>query len=87
MDFLILVFAVALVTLWLSTETGAYLCRTRGRMEEDERAALGVILTAALTLLALIIGWDVLQAGHPPPIYSNGRATRLCRGRRCCPSE
>ena len=62
MDFPILVFAVVLVTLWLSTETGAHLCRRRERVEEDERADLGVILTAALTLLALIIGFTFSMA-------------------------
>src|SRR5262249_18445144 len=62
MDFPILVFAVCLVTLWLATETGAYLSRTRGKVEEDERADLGVILTAALTLVGLIIGFTFSMA-------------------------
>jgi hypothetical protein len=51
-----------LVTLGLSAETGAYLCKKRRKLEEDDRADLGVILTATLTLLALIIGFAFSMA-------------------------
>lgn len=62
MDFPILVFAVSLIVLWLSAQGGAYLARKRGKFEEDERADLGVILAAILTLLGLIIGFTFSMA-------------------------
>lgn len=52
-----LLFAVCLIALWLSAQTGAYIVRKRRQLDEDERSDLGVILTAVLTLLALIIGF------------------------------
>jgi FtsH-binding integral membrane protein len=56
-DYPALVFALCLVVLWLSAQTGAYLGRRRVKLGEDERADLSVILTSALTLLGLIIGF------------------------------
>jgi len=48
---------ICFVVLCLSAQAGAYLSRKTGKMEEDERTDLGVILTAVLTLLGLIIGF------------------------------
>ena len=62
MDLPVLIFAVCLAVLWLSTEAGAYVRRNREKLEEDEQADLGVILAAALTLLGLIIGFTFSMA-------------------------
>jgi hypothetical protein len=55
-------FALCLVVLWLSAYTGAYLRRRRRTLEEAEREDLGVVLSATLTLLALIIGFSFSMA-------------------------
>src|SRR5882724_13612287 len=58
----LLVFGVALVTLWLASAGGAWL-RTRNPGTADERHEdLSVILGATLTLLALIIGFSFSMA-------------------------
>jgi hypothetical protein len=58
----VLIFAICVVALWLSARMGVYWCTKSGKLEEDERADLGVILTAALTLLGLIIGFSFSMA-------------------------
>lgn len=62
LDFPLLVFVICLVILWLSAQAGSYSCRRRGKLSEDERADLGIILAATLTLLALIIGFTFSMA-------------------------
>src|SRR6266404_3635326 len=62
LDFPLFVFALSLVALWLSTQTGVYFCRRRRKMEEDEREDFSVILPATLTLLGLIIGFSFSMA-------------------------
>jgi hypothetical protein len=65
MDSPALLFAICLVGLCLSAQTGAYLSRLsrrKGRLQEDERSDLGVILSAVLTLLGLIIGFTFSMA-------------------------
>jgi hypothetical protein len=57
MDSPALLFAICLIGLWGSAQAGAYLSRRRGKLDEAERTDLGVILTAVLTLLSLIIGF------------------------------
>jgi hypothetical protein len=57
MDFPALLFLICLVGLWTSARAGAYLSRILGKLDEDDRTDLGVILTAVLTLLCLIIGF------------------------------
>jgi hypothetical protein len=54
-------FLLCLVVLWLSAQTGAYF-RRRRELEAAEREDLGLILNAALTLLALIIGFSFSMA-------------------------
>ena len=57
-----LVFVVSLVVLWLAAQTGAY-CHGRWLgLEQDVHEDLGIILTAALTLLGLIIGFTFSMA-------------------------
>ena len=62
MNYPVLVFALSLVMLWLSAQTGAYFHRRRRQPEEAEHEDLGVILAATLTLLGLIIGFSFSMA-------------------------
>ena len=62
MNYPVLVFALSLVMLWLSAQTGAYFHRRRRQPEEAEHEDLGVLLAATLTLLGLIIGFSFSMA-------------------------
>jgi hypothetical protein len=62
MEYPILVFAVCLGSMWLAVYVGACFARKSHKPDEDERADLGVVLTAALTLLGLIIGFTFSMA-------------------------
>jgi hypothetical protein len=53
----LLVLALSLVALWLSTRIGIAF-RQRRRLEEDEHEDFVLIVSATLTLLALIIGFS-----------------------------
>ena len=55
-------FVIFLILLWLSAQIGAYVRRKRQSLEEADREDLGVILTATLTLLGLIIGFSFSMA-------------------------
>lgn len=57
MDFPGLFALICLLALCLAAQAGAFLSRKVGKIGEDERTDLGVILTAVLTLLGLIIGF------------------------------
>ena len=56
------VFAISLVFLWISAQAGAFFRRKQGAPDEDERQDLGVVLTASLTLLGLVIGFTFSMA-------------------------
>jgi hypothetical protein len=58
----LLVFALALVTLWLASVGGARLRRRNPGTADDRHEDLSVILGATLTLLALIIGFTFSMA-------------------------
>jgi hypothetical protein len=58
----LLVFALVFIVLWLAALTGAYLRRRRRNVDEAEQQDLGLILSAALTLLGLIIGFSFSMA-------------------------
>jgi len=58
-DYPILVFFATLIILWLACRTGLHLS---ARLDEDDHLDLGVILTAALTLLGLIVGFTFSMA-------------------------
>jgi hypothetical protein len=58
----ILTFLVTIVVLWVSSRVGAALRVRRVEMAEDERGDYGVLLTAMLTLLGLIIGFSFSMA-------------------------
>src|SRR5215470_11361390 len=57
-----LVLAVAVLAQWLAAYVGDLLRRKIRPFKEDERADFGVVLTAALTLLGLIIGFSFAMA-------------------------
>ena len=61
-DYPLLVFALALFGLWLSTWIGSSFRKRRRKLEEDVQEDFGVILTATLTLLGLIIGFSFSMA-------------------------
>jgi hypothetical protein len=58
----ILTFVVTIVVLWVSARVGALLRIRQGQMAEEERGDYGVLLTAMLTLLGLIIGFSFSMA-------------------------
>ena len=55
-------FVLCFITLYLSARAGWYFRQIGGVLSEDERADLGVVVTAALTLLGLIIGFTFSMA-------------------------
>jgi hypothetical protein len=57
-----LVLAVAVLAQWLAAYAGDLLRRKLRPLAEDERADFAVVLTAALTLLGLIIGFSFAMA-------------------------
>ena len=62
-DFPFILFAVSLVALWLSAQVGDFLRKTvRPLKEEDEREDFSTVLSAALTLLALILAFSFSMA-------------------------
>jgi hypothetical protein len=62
MDYPVLLFAISLILLWFSVQAGAYFRRRHQNPDEIGHEDLGVILGAALTLLALIIGFSFSMA-------------------------
>jgi hypothetical protein len=62
MDYPVLIFAVSLFVFWLSAKAGTYWRHRAGKLGNDERADLSVVLTSALTLLALMIGFTFSMA-------------------------
>ena len=58
----LLLFALCFTALWLAAQTGAYFGRKRAKPDDSEREDLGVILSAALTLLGLIIAFSFAMA-------------------------
>jgi hypothetical protein len=56
------VFAISLVVFWLAAWSGAFFFRKRRALNDDEREDFGMIQTATLTLLALIIGFSFAMA-------------------------
>src|SRR6516225_3822369 len=61
-DIPLLVFALGLIVLWLAAKAGAYLRKRRRNVDVAELQDLGLVLTAALTLLGLTIGFTFSMA-------------------------
>ncbi len=61
-DYPLFVFALALFGLWLSSHIGFSFLRKRRKLDEDMREDFGVIQSATLTLLGLIIGFTFSMA-------------------------
>jgi hypothetical protein len=61
-DYPSLVFVLSLSLLWLSAWIGKSVLRGRRTLDEDSLADFGVVLTATLTLLGLIIGFSFSMA-------------------------
>jgi hypothetical protein len=61
-DFPVAVFVVAFVAMWIATLGGVYLSRYVRPMDDTERGDFGIVLTATLTLLALLIGFTFSMA-------------------------
>jgi hypothetical protein len=57
-----LVLVLSLVVLWLSARIGAFFRKKRRNTEEHDTENFGLIVTAALTLLGLIIGFSFSMA-------------------------
>jgi hypothetical protein len=59
-----LVLVLSLAVLWLSARIGAFLRKERGNTEEHDSDNFNLIVTAALTLLGLIIGFSFSMASN-----------------------
>lgn len=62
MKFPLLVFLASFIALWLAAWGGAKLPKKGGGLQGDEREDFGIILSATLTLLGLIIGFSFSMA-------------------------
>jgi hypothetical protein len=62
MEYPLAVFVLSLAVLWVASRLGVFLIEKRPPLEEDMRHDLGVVLTATLTLLGLIIGFTFSMA-------------------------
>lgn len=63
MDHPLIVLVAAFLALWAAVHIGAYLSM-RASLREHERPEVGVVLSAALTLLALLIGFSFSMAAN-----------------------
>jgi hypothetical protein len=62
-DFPLFLFVVSLIALWLSAQIGDFLRKTvRPLKEKEEREDFGIVLSAALTLLTLILAFSFSMA-------------------------
>jgi hypothetical protein len=61
-DFPLFVFALTLVTLWLSAQIGALVRKRLRPLEETERRDVEIVMAGTLTLLGLIIGFGFSMA-------------------------
>jgi len=61
-NFPLLVFTLSFLALWLSAFVGAFFRKRLRPLEENEREDFGVVQAAALTLLALLVGFTFSMA-------------------------
>ncbi len=77
-QFPLLVFAMAFVGLWFSASAGVLIRKSLGALKEEQRVDFGVIQTAALTLLGLLIGFTFsIAVGRYDPQTFTGCESRL----------
>lgn len=62
MNYPVLFFAISVTLLWVAALLGTLLRRSRWHIAEDEREDFGLVVTASLTLLGLIIGFTFSMA-------------------------
>jgi hypothetical protein len=62
MKYPLLVFLISFFVLWLSAQAGVFVHQRQRKLAEEIHEDFGVILAAALTLLALIIGFSFSMA-------------------------
>lgn len=62
LNFPLVVLAISLIVLWLSVQIGGFIAVKLRPVKEDERDDLDRIISASLTLLALIIGFSFSMA-------------------------
>src|SRR5271165_5345451 len=62
MNYPVLFFAISVALLWVAALLGTLLRRSRWHIAEDEREDFGLVVTASLTLLGLIIGFTFSMA-------------------------
>ena len=60
--FSFLVLTLSLVMLWLSVRIGVFFRKRRRTLDENEREDFGIVMSAILTLLGLIIGFSFSMA-------------------------
>jgi hypothetical protein len=60
--FSFLVLTISLAALWLSVRIGVFFRKRRRSLEENEREDFGMVMSAILTLLGLIIGFSFSMA-------------------------
>jgi hypothetical protein len=60
--FSFLVLTLSLVALWLAVQIGVFIRKRRRSVEENEREDFGMVMSAILTLLGLIIGFSFSMA-------------------------
>src|SRR5580698_7028991 len=60
--FSFLVLTISLMTLWLSVRIGIFFRKRRRSLEENEHEDFGMVMSATLTLLGLIIGFSFSMA-------------------------
>ncbi len=71
----VIIFTASVFTLWLSGRLGRLMIRKRRQLDEELRTDFVVILGAALTLLALIIGFSFSMSAARYDLRKNREAT------------
>jgi hypothetical protein len=62
LDYPRLVFLLSFIVLWCATLLGVFLRKNRGPLDQDQRDDFGVVQSAILTLLSLLIGFTFSMA-------------------------
>jgi hypothetical protein len=62
LDYPRLVFMLSFIVLWCSTLLGVFVRKKRGPLDQDQREDFGIVQSAILTLLSLLIGFTFSMA-------------------------